>query len=68
VQPAATFDSVLFARAGTCASGTQVACDDAPGDGASEIVEIPAVANQPIWIFVDGYDGSTGSFELQLTL
>jgi len=68
LQPSASFDSVLYARGGTCQSGTQVACDDSPGDGASEIAEMPAVANQPIWIFVDGYDGSVGMFELEMSL
>jgi hypothetical protein len=68
LQPVTTFDSVLYVRTGSCQSGTQIACDDEPGDGVSEIAEVPATANQPIWIFVDGYDGSTGMFELSLSL
>jgi hypothetical protein len=68
LQPVSSFDSVLYVRSGSCQSGSQIVCDDEPGDGASEIAEVPVTANQPIWIFVDGYDGSTGMFELSLSL
>ena len=63
-----TFDPQIYARSGSCASGTQLACSDEIGGGVGEIFEIPVTGGQTVWLFVDGWQGSTGKFTLSLNL
>ena len=67
-----SFDTVLYVRSGTCASGSQLACaDDAPGCGTTEPndhhasrVTLAVTAGQTYFIVVDGYNGAAGTFTL----
>lgn len=68
VFPAAGYDAQLYARTGSCTTGTQVGCDDAGGPGASEQLSIPVTAGTKISIFVDGKNGSAGAYDLALDL
>ncbi|MGQ0835028.1 MAG: lysyl oxidase family protein [Gammaproteobacteria bacterium] len=67
-----TYDSVLYLRSGTC-TGSQLACnDDTPGcpaGGSSNRgsrLRPTVTAGQTYFIFVDGYDGASGSFSLSV--
>lgn len=60
------FDALLYARR-TCAdTKTEVACNDAPGAKGGEQIKIAVTKNQPVYLIVDGYSGSAGSFTLDL--
>ncbi|MBI5537114.1 MAG: proprotein convertase P-domain-containing protein [Deltaproteobacteria bacterium] len=68
--PTASYDSVLYAREGDCATGTQVKCSDAIGDGG-ENISFPVTANSQYWLFVDGYgstESGTYTLDVQVTL
>ena len=52
-------------RAISC-EGTQIACADDAALGAGEIVEFEVFANEELWLFVDGFNGSVGSYTLEL--
>jgi hypothetical protein len=62
-------DVAIYARFGSCASGTQLACsDEGGGAGAGEAMLFDVYADETIWIFVDGWNGSTGPYDMILTL
>jgi hypothetical protein len=61
-------DPVLYARTGDCESGVSLGCSDATPGGGTEVLTLEAVANTPLWIFVDGAAASSGSFSLNLHL
>ena len=68
------FDTVAYMRQGTCATGTQVACNDDTvgcgviGDGTNphrgSTLTPTVTAGQTYFIFVDGYNGAKGNFSL----
>ncbi len=60
------FDSVLYARRTCAEQKTEAACNDAPGASGGEQIKVPVQANTPIYLFVDGYSGSAGSFTLDV--
>lgn len=61
-----SFDALLYARR-TCAdTKTEAACNDAPGSSGGEQIKIAVTKNQPVYLFVDGYSGSAGTFALDL--
>ena len=72
-----TFDTVIYMRQGTCGAGTQEACNDdttgcaVVGDGTNphrgSRLRPSVVAGQTYYIIVDGYNGTTGSFTLNIT-
>lgn len=61
------FDSALYIRSGDCTSGSQIECDDAIGDGG-EVITFDAAADTNYWIFVDGYGGEKGAYELTVSV
>jgi hypothetical protein len=66
-----SFDTVIYARGGSC-TGTELGCNDDActiGDGTSHGSRItPSVtAGQPVVIVVDGYRGLAGNFSLTVT-
>jgi cysteine-rich repeat protein len=61
------FDAVLYVRSGDCASGTEVACNDAFYDGGDQVT-FQAPPNTTYWVFVDGYSSESGVFELQVSV
>ncbi len=64
-----TYDGVLYARVGSCSGGMQVACSDANWNaGGPEQVQINAVANTKYSVFVDGYQGDAGAYEVTFSL
>ncbi len=70
--PQTTFDTILYARAGTC-TGSQLACnDDSPcvtSNSAEEgsRLQIAVTAGQTYYVVVDGYSGGHGAFQLKVT-
>ncbi len=61
-----TFDSVLYARRTCDDTKTEAACNDAPGSAGGETIRLPVTKDQPVFLFIDGYAGSTGSFTLDV--
>ncbi len=62
------FDAVVYARVGSCTHGMQVACSDSPQALDSESLSIDAVSGTHYSVFVDGYQGQSGLFALEVTL
>jgi len=62
------FDSVLYVRAGDCATGSQLGCDDDYSSTGGEILTFDAAANTEYWIFVDGYSGKSGNYQLKVSV
>ncbi|MCA9561646.1 MAG: scavenger receptor cysteine-rich domain-containing protein, partial [Myxococcales bacterium] len=64
------FDTVLYVRSADCAAGAEVACNDdnglVTGQGQTSAVEVDAAAGVPYSIFVDGFDGASGRFALNI--
>jgi hypothetical protein len=67
LEPDATYDSILYVREASCDVGAQVACEDEIGSGVGEITELPVLAGDELWVFVDGFY-STGTYTLSLDL
>ena len=66
------FDTVLYMRGGSCASGTAVACNDdacanASGMNRASRITPTVTAGQTYFIVVDGYGGAQGTFTLTVT-
>src|SRR5437763_1396429 len=66
-----TFDTVLYLRSGTCASGPEVAagcnddaCTNASGLNRASRLTPSVTAGQMYFIVVDGYGGAQGTFSL----
>jgi hypothetical protein len=66
LSPDAGFDSQIYGRGGDCVTGKQLFCEDEIGNGQSEIVEVSMTQGETIWIFVDGWAGSAGPYQLEL--
>lgn len=49
------FDSVIYVRKGSCASGKELACDDDSGGQWAAQVDIPILYQGTYYVFVDGY-------------
>src|SRR5437867_272658 len=71
---ATSFDTVLYLRTGTCASGPEVAagcnddaCPNASGASIASRITPTVTAGQTYFIVVDGYGGTQGSFSLTVT-
>jgi hypothetical protein len=63
-----SFDAQLYAREVSCDGNLQLTSSDEVGGGLSEIIEFPVFDGETFWIFVDGWQGSTGSFQLDVNL
>ncbi len=62
----AAFDGILYARRTCSDTKTEAACNDAPGKSGGEQIKIPVTGGQPVYLFVDGYSGSNGTFTLDV--
>ncbi|HTD25696.1 MAG TPA: hypothetical protein VK649_01915, partial [Candidatus Elarobacter sp.] len=67
-----TYDSVLYLRAASCATGAEVQCNDDACANASGLFRASRItptvtAGTTYYIVVDGYSGSSGSFTLSVT-
>src|SRR5207247_1480632 len=67
-----TYDSVLYLRAASCATGAEVQCNDDACANSTGLIRAsrltPSVtAGTTYYIVVDGYAGSRGSFALRVT-
>ncbi len=61
-----SFDSVFYARRSCDETKTEVSCNDAPGSAGGEQLSVPVTKDQPVFLFVDGYSGSTGTFTIEI--
>ena len=61
-------DAVIYARIEDCDAGPQIGCADATADGGVETLTLQATTNKTIYLFVDGFIGTSGSFALNLHL
>jgi cysteine-rich repeat protein len=66
------YDSVLYARTSCDNPQTQVLCHDnfTPNSNldAGEVIGFRMNTNDTVYLFVDGYNGAAGTFELELDL
>src|SRR5947208_855784 len=67
-----TYDSVLYLRAASCATGAEVQCNDDACANASGLFRASRItptvtAGTTYYIVVDGFGGSSGSFALRVT-
>jgi len=60
------YDVVIYARMGSC-TGTEIACIDDP-DGTTLTWLNTTGTTQEVWIFADGYGGSSGSATLNWSI
>lgn len=63
-----TFDSMLYARRTCDDTKTEAACNDAPGLKGGEQIKIAVTKDQPVYLFIDGYSGSSGTFTLDVEI
>jgi hypothetical protein len=60
-----SYDTVIYVRAGECL-GPEIACsDDVEIDTWSEVT-LELLAGQPVYVFVDGYGGDSGPYQLTI--
>ncbi len=50
-----SFDSVLYVRAGNCASGLELACDDDSGGNLASSIDLTLLQPGNYFVFLDGY-------------
>src|SRR5262249_15558341 len=68
-SPDTGFDTVVYVRRDSCATGAELACnDDADGGGgvcglASRLL-VPVQSGRQLFVFVDGFDDQAGAFTL----
>ena len=58
------YDTVLYARA-TCGGARDIACNDDTVGQQSEI-ELNVTAGTPVYLFIDGYNNTTGDYRLTI--
>jgi hypothetical protein len=68
VEAAPTYDPIIYVRFGSCDTGVQLNCADDNASGSGEIMEVSTLSNDELWVFVDGYNGSTGSYTIDFDL
>jgi hypothetical protein len=68
-----SFDTVLYMRTGTCASGAQIACNNntagcatGAGSGKGSKITRSVTAGTTYYLVVDGYNASAGTFTLSV--
>jgi hypothetical protein len=69
VVPDANLDAILYARQAPCTTGTQIGCvDDGQTEGAAEDMFVPVTAGQTVYVFIDGWDTTEGTFLVEFSL
>jgi len=68
LEPVAGYDAKVYVRSGSCSGSSQVACADDGLAGADEILETPVTSGETVYVFIDGYDGSSGGFTVTFDL
>jgi hypothetical protein len=64
------FDSVLYLRSTCSVQNAQLLCNDnlGMGDNGGEVVSALVPGGQTVYLFVDGFQGDSGTFQLSLDL
>lgn len=62
------FDTLIYARSGSCATGPELACANKAKDIGAETISIPVATGTAFWLFVDGYKYGKGLFKLDFTM
>ena len=62
------YDPVLYAKAGSCEGGAELACTDLSFAGGVEELQIEAFAGESIWVVADGYSQTSGPFFIDFVL
>ncbi len=57
-----SYDGQLYVRSGSCTTGTQIGCSESAGMGGVESVSVPVTGGTKVSVFVDGNNGSAGSY------
>ena len=59
-------DTVLYVRTGDCVNGPEAGCNDDAADLTSEVT-VRVVDANPVYVFVDGFDGEEGDYTLTVS-
>ena len=64
------FDTVLYVREGDCAEGAELGCQDdiLPLENLQSEVEFQALPGITYFVFVDGFTGNAGAYQLNIRL
>lgn len=63
-----SYDGQLYARSGSCTTGTQVACSEMAGPNGLEVISFDVIGGQKYSVFVDGNSGSAGPYTVSFHL
>jgi len=63
-----SYDTVLYAREGSCDGGGEIGCVDAAAAGGVEELSFEVFAGESIWVFADGYGATSGTFIIDFEL
>ncbi len=67
VPSGSAYDPVLYVRSGDCSSGPELGCRDGGTPGGNETLTVTTTQGADYWVFVDGYQGSSGDFSLSVS-
>jgi hypothetical protein len=63
-----SWDTVLYARSGSCTSGTEVGCDDDGGYSLDSLLTVSMTGGTAYYLFLDGYSSyDSGAYTLTVT-
>jgi cysteine-rich repeat protein len=68
VDPGAAFDTSVYVRTSCTSAATQLLCSEKADAGGVETSTINAAAGQTYYVFIDGWDGSSGPFDATFQL
>lgn len=64
----ASFDAILSARTDCTKNETELSCAATPIGGGESTIVVSAAAGKPVYVVVDGADGHSGSFKLDVAI
>lgn len=67
LKPGSGLDASLYVRRGNCEGTDQGGCSESAGAGGSESIKVAVNAGETVFVFVDGKDGSAGTYTLTAT-
>lgn len=62
------YDASLYVRTACTQPASQLACSEMGGVGALELINVPVTAGNAYYVVVDGKNGASGPFSIELTL
>jgi len=63
-----SYDGMVYARSGSCTTGTQLDCSEMAGVGGLEVISFPVTGGTKYSVFVDGKSGDSGAYNIDFHL